>query len=57
MTFGETAVQTLPYGNGGSFEAHRCIGTTAGVYATSNGGTTIEYADFDWVQYKGYPRF
>ena len=33
------------------------IGTNIGVYATSNGSTTNEYADFDWVQYKGYPRF
>jgi alpha-N-arabinofuranosidase len=33
------------------------IGTNLGIYATSNGNATKEYADFDWVSYKGYPRF
>lgn len=32
------------------------IGTYMGIYATSNGKPTKEYADFDWVSYKGYPR-
>ena len=32
------------------------IGTNMGIYATSNGNPTKEYADFDWVQYRGYPR-
>lgn len=31
-------------------------GAYVGVYATSNGQTTTEYADFDWVTYKGYQR-
>jgi len=33
------------------------IGTNLGIYATSNWNPTKEYADFDWVQYQGYPRF
>ena len=33
------------------------IGTNVGIYATSNGNVTKEYADFDWVNHKGYPRF
>lgn len=33
------------------------IGTNVGIYATSNGKPTKEYADFDWVSYKGYPRY
>ncbi len=33
------------------------IGTNVGIYATSNGNPTKEYADFDWVTYKGYPRY
>ena len=33
------------------------IGTNVGIYATSNGKPTKEYADFDWVNYKGYPRY
>ena len=32
------------------------IGTNVGLYATSNGSATKEYADFDWVTYKGYQR-
>ncbi len=32
------------------------IGTNIGVYATSNGETTDEYADYDWVQYQGHQR-
>ena len=30
------------------------IGTNLGLYATSNGYPTNEYADFDWVQYRGF---
>ncbi len=33
------------------------IGTNIGVYGTSNGTATKEYADFDWVSYQGFPRF
>lgn len=33
------------------------IGTNIGVYATSNGKPTKEYADFDWVDYKGFPDY
>lgn len=33
------------------------IGTNVGIYATSNSKPTKEYADFDWVTYKGHPRF
>ncbi len=33
------------------------IGTNIGVYGTSNGVVTNEYADFDWVSYQGFPRF
>jgi len=32
------------------------IGTNVGIYATSNGQPTAEYADFDWVSYEGYQR-
>lgn len=32
------------------------IGTNIGVYATSNGKQTSEYADFDWVRYQGFVR-
>jgi alpha-N-arabinofuranosidase len=32
-------------------------GAYMGVYATSNGEPTYDYADFDWVEYKGYQRF
>jgi xylan 1,4-beta-xylosidase len=32
-------------------------GAYVGIYATSNGSSTKEFADFDWVDYKGYPRF
>ncbi len=31
-------------------------GAYVGVYATSNGERTKEYADFDWISYKGYVR-
>ena len=33
------------------------IGTNIGVYASSNGQPTKEYADFDWVSFKGIPRY
>ena len=33
------------------------IGTNLGFYATSNGFPSKEYADFDWVKYKGHPRY
>ena len=33
------------------------IGVNMGIFATSNGNATKEYADFDWVAYKGYPRY
>ncbi len=33
------------------------IGTNLGVYATSNGKATSEFADFDWVKYVGYPDY
>ena len=32
-------------------------GANIGVYATSNGQKTQGYVDFEWVSYKGYPRF
>ena len=32
------------------------IGTNIGIYATSNGLTTTDHADFDWVQYTDHPR-
>ena len=32
------------------------IGVNMGIYATSNGYATKEYADFDWVAYKGFTR-
>ena len=32
------------------------IGVNMGIYATSNGNATKEYADFDWVSYKGFTR-
>lgn len=41
------------------FALSLCFGYTGadvGVYATSNGQATQEYADFDWVSYKGFPR-
>jgi alpha-N-arabinofuranosidase len=31
-------------------------GAYLGVYATSNGKTTEDYADFDWVNYKGFEK-
>ena len=31
-------------------------GANLGVYATSNGRETDEYADFDWVEYRAYER-
>ncbi|MDH3492420.1 MAG: glycoside hydrolase family 43 protein [Acidobacteriota bacterium] len=31
-------------------------GAYLGIYATSNGQTSKDYADFDWVRYEGYPR-
>ena len=30
------------------------IGTYLGMYATSNGLPSVDYADFDWVNYKGH---
>ncbi len=36
---------------------HGYTGAYVGVYATSNGHPTKEYADFDWVSYKGFPLF
>jgi alpha-N-arabinofuranosidase len=33
------------------------IGTNLGIYATSNGKVSKEYADFDWVNYKGFPDY
>ncbi|MBL7136506.1 MAG: glycoside hydrolase family 43 protein [Candidatus Marinimicrobia bacterium] len=32
-------------------------GAYLGLYCTSNGQQSKEYADFDWVQYKGFQRF
>ncbi|PWE00595.1 glycoside hydrolase family 43 protein [Marinilabilia rubra] len=32
-------------------------GAYLGVYATSNGANSQDYADFDWVNYKGFARF
>lgn len=32
-------------------------GAYFGVYATSNGENSIDYADFDWVNYKGFEKF
>ena len=32
------------------------IGTNLGMYATSNGQPSNEFADFDWVSYQGFPR-
>jgi len=32
-------------------------GAYLGVYATGNGSASKEYADFDWIDYKGYQRF
>lgn len=32
------------------------IGTNLGVYASSNGRKSQEFADFDWVNYQGYTR-
>ena len=31
-------------------------GAYLGVYSTGNGQDSGEYADFDWVRYKGYER-
>jgi alpha-N-arabinofuranosidase len=36
---------------------HGYTGAYLGVYATANGNMTNGYADFDWVHYKGHPRF
>ena len=33
------------------------IGTNIGIYASSNGKITNEYADFDWISYKGFPDY
>lgn len=33
------------------------IGTNIGLYASSNGETTNEHADFDWINYKGFPDY
>ena len=33
------------------------IGTNIGVYVSSNGEETNEYADFDWVSYMGFPDY
>ncbi len=43
-------------------EAHHILsrkytGAYLGIYATSNGGKSKDYADFDWVSYKGFERF
>ncbi len=32
-------------------------GAFLGIYATGNGQSTDTYADFDWVNYKGHPRY
>jgi xylan 1,4-beta-xylosidase len=32
-------------------------GAYLGIYCTSHGKTSSDYADFDWVYYIGYPRF
>ena len=32
-------------------------GAYLGVYATSNGKNSNDYADFDWVNYKGFEKF
>ncbi len=32
-------------------------GAFMGIYATGNGRSTKAYADFDWVSYKGHPRY
>jgi len=36
---------------------HGYTGAYLGIYATSNGSPAKEYADFDWVNYKGHQRF
>ena len=36
---------------------HGYTGAYVGIYASSNGSPTNEYADFDWVDYKGFPDF
>lgn len=36
---------------------HGYTGAYLGVYATSNGKATTNFADFDWVDYRGYPDF
>ncbi len=33
------------------------IGTNIGIFASSNGNPTRAFADFDWVSYKGFPRY
>jgi alpha-N-arabinofuranosidase len=37
--------------------SHGYTGAYLGIYATSNGKSSGEYADFDWVKYKGHQRF
>jgi alpha-N-arabinofuranosidase len=37
--------------------SHGYTGAYLGVYATSNGRASKEYADFDWIHYKGHQRF
>ncbi len=32
-------------------------GAYIGIYTTSNGNASKAYADFDWIQYKGHPRY
>jgi alpha-N-arabinofuranosidase len=32
------------------------IGTNLGIYASSNGNPSREFAEFDWISYKGSPR-
>ena len=53
--------------NGNSFKRYAEISTDKiigrfytgaylGFYATSNGQTQVDFADFDWVRYKGFSR-
>ena len=37
--------------------SHGYTGAYVGIYASSNGRTSKAYADFDWVEYKGFPDF
>ncbi len=37
--------------------SHGYTGAYLGVYATGNGHTTHDFADFDWVNYSGFPRY